>query len=86
VVDCFSARLTSTNPQTKQGDRDSMATKKKEVKVRDLKPSKDAKGGASRNLAGSSTAGRSIAGSSTAGRSTAGHSTAGRSIAGQTRQ
>jgi hypothetical protein len=31
-----------------------MATKKKEVKVRDLKPSKDAKGGAARNLAGSS--------------------------------
>ncbi len=31
-----------------------MATKKKEVKVRDLKPSKDAKGGAARSLAGSS--------------------------------
>jgi hypothetical protein len=42
-----------------------MATKKKEVKVRDLKPSKDAKGGAAR-------AGHSTAGSSTAGRSTAG--------------
>lgn len=40
-----------------------MATKKKEVKVRDLKPSKDAKGGAARN-AGSS---RSMEGSSTAG-------------------
>lgn len=31
-----------------------MATKKKEVKVRDLKPSKDAKGGVARNLQGSS--------------------------------
>ena len=61
-----------------------MATKKKEVKVRDLKPSKDAKGGASRNLAGNS--GRSTAGHSMAGRSTAGHSTAGRSIAGKTLQ
>jgi hypothetical protein len=55
-----------------------MATKKKEVKVRDLKPSKDAKGGATR------TAGHSTAGSSTAGRSTAGRSTAGRSTAGRT--
>jgi hypothetical protein len=30
-----------------------MATKKKEVKVRDLKPSKDAKGGAARQFQGS---------------------------------
>ncbi len=52
-----------------------MATKKKEVKVRDLKPSKDAKGGAARRyLDGRSTAGRSVAGRSTAGRSTAGRS------------
>lgn len=40
-----------------------MATKKKEVKVRDLKPSKDAKGGAAR-AAGSS---RSMDGRTTAG-------------------
>jgi hypothetical protein len=52
-----------------------MATnkKKKEVKVRDLKPSKDAKGGAARAL-GNSTAGHSIAGRSVAGRSVAGPS------------
>ncbi len=31
-----------------------MATKKKEVKVRDLKPSKDAKGGRARQTQGSS--------------------------------
>ncbi len=35
---------------------------KKEVKVRDMKPSKDAKGGRRRNLDGRSTAGRSRAG------------------------
>jgi hypothetical protein len=45
-----------------------MATKKKAVKVRDMKPSKDAKGGAHRNI-DSATRGRSTAGRSTAGRS-----------------
>ena len=45
-----------------------MATKKKEVKVRDLKPSKDAKGGTAR-MGGHSTAGQSTAGRSIAGRS-----------------
>jgi hypothetical protein len=49
AVNCSSARLTSTKQQTKQGDRANMATKKKEVKVRDLKPSKDAKGGVALN-------------------------------------
>jgi len=48
------------------------AKKKKEVKVRDLKPSKDAKGGAHRNLDGRTTAGPSTAGRSAAGRTTAG--------------
>ena len=45
-----------------------MATKKKEVKVRDLKPAKDAKGGAARQVAGRSVAGRSVAGRTVAGR------------------
>jgi hypothetical protein len=49
AVNFSSARLTSTNNKQNEGVRDSMATKKKEVKVRDLKPSKDAKGGAARN-------------------------------------
>ena len=51
-----------------------MATsKKKNVKVSDMKPSKDAKGGtARRHLDGRTTAGR------TAGRTTAGRTTAGR--------
>ena len=47
-----------------------MATsKKKNVKVSDMKPSKDAKGGtARRNLDGRTTAGRTTAGRTTAGR------------------
>ena len=50
-----------------------MATaKKKEVKVRDLKPSKDAKGGAARHA--DSAAGRSVAGRTVAGRTVAGPS------------
>ncbi len=50
-----------------------MATKKKNVKVGDMKPSKDAKGGVrGKNLAGPSTAGRTTAGRTTAGRTTAG--------------
>ena len=53
-----------------------MATKKKEVKVRDLKPSKDAKGGAARNL-GSSTH-RSI--NTNTSRSTNNRSVAGRTV------
>ena len=44
-----------------------MATKK-DVKMRDLKPSKDAKGGSRRQLASRSTAGRSTAGRAVAGR------------------
>lgn len=43
---------------------------KKEVKVRDMKPKKDAKGGkatAKRSLEGRTTAGRSLAGRSGAG-------------------
>ncbi len=47
--------------------------KKKAVKMRDMKPSKDAKGGLARQ-----------AGASTAGRSTAGRTTAGRTVAGRT--
>jgi hypothetical protein len=45
--------------------------KKKEVKVRDLKPAKDAKGGvavAGRQVAGHSVAGRQVAGRTIAGR------------------
>ena len=58
-----------------------MATKKKNVKVSDMKPSKDAKGGAhNKNIAGSSTAGRTTAGRTTAGRTTAGRTTAGRTL------
>ncbi len=38
--------------------------KKKEVKVRDLKPSKDAKGGAARHANSTQTAGHSTAGRS----------------------
>jgi hypothetical protein len=53
-----------------------MATKKKEVKVRDLKPSKDAKGGAARQS--NSTSHRSSAGHQSAGNSSAGRSAAGR--------
>ncbi|MBA3571395.1 MAG: hypothetical protein H0W34_05370 [Pyrinomonadaceae bacterium] len=47
-----------------------MATsKKKNVKVSDMKPSKDAKGGAARrHLDGRTTAGRTTAGRTTAGR------------------
>ena len=47
-----------------------MATsKKKNVKVSDMKPSKDAKGGtARRHLDGRTTAGRTTAGRTTAGR------------------
>ena len=45
-----------------------MPTNKKTAKVRDLKPSKDAKGGSRRHLDSRSTAGRSTAGRSTAGR------------------
>ncbi len=46
-----------------------MATmKKKNTKVRDLKPSKDAKGGSRRQLYGQSTAGSSTARRTVAGR------------------
>ena len=45
-----------------------MATKKKEVKVRDMEPAKDDKGGAARQVAGRSVAGRSVAGRTVAGR------------------
>jgi hypothetical protein len=54
------------------------AKKKKEVKVRDLKPSKDAKGGAHRNI-DSAQRGRS-ADTSTRGRSADSRSVAGRSL------
>ncbi|MBA3608861.1 MAG: hypothetical protein H0W43_10210 [Chthoniobacterales bacterium] len=48
-----------------------MATKKKAVKMGDMKPSKDAKGGAGRRqTAGGSTAGRTTAGRTAAGRTT----------------
>jgi hypothetical protein len=52
AVNSSSARLTSTKPQTER-EKDNMATKKN-VKVKDLKPSKDAKGGAARQTQGSS--------------------------------
>lgn len=55
--------------QTNPGKGNSMPTKKKTAKVRDLKPSKDAKGGGrKRNLDGRTTAGRTTAGRTTAGR------------------
>jgi hypothetical protein len=52
AVNFCSVRLTSTKPQTER-EKDNMATKKN-VKVKDLKPTKDAKGGASRQMQGSS--------------------------------
>lgn len=47
-----------------------MATnnKKKTVKVQDLKPAKDAKGGMGRQVAGRTVAGRTVAGRTVAGR------------------
>ena len=54
--------------QNNQGKRYSMPTKKTAAKVRDLKPSKDAKGGKRQKLDGHSTAGRSTAGRTVAGR------------------
>ena len=54
-----------------------MATKKKEVKVRDLKPSKDAKGGAARNF--NSSTNRSNTNTNT-NRSTNNRSLAGRTV------
>ncbi|MEO8043623.1 MAG: hypothetical protein ABI674_01845 [Spartobacteria bacterium] len=58
-----------------------MATKKKNMKVGDMKPSKDAKGG--RLAAGASGRGNR---NSTAGRTTAGRTAAGRTTAGRTLQ
>ena len=70
--DWSSAQLTSTNNKQTKEIENSMPTNKKTAKVRDLKPSKDAKGGSRRHLDSRSTAGRSTAGRSTAGRTVAG--------------
>jgi hypothetical protein len=48
-----------------------MANTKKNIKVRDLKPSKDAKGGGAR-LLGATTAGHETLGATTAGKQTLG--------------
>ena len=48
-VNCCSVRLTPHKPLTQNSKANIMATKKN-VKVRDLKPSKDAKGGGSHSI------------------------------------
>jgi len=57
-------------------------TEKKDVKVRDLAPKKDAKGGALRRVQGASQSGLRPAGASQAGASQAGASQAGSSLMG----
>jgi hypothetical protein len=44
-INCCSVPLTQQKQQTKTRKKNKMAQKKKNIKVRDLKPIKDAKGG-----------------------------------------
>jgi uncharacterized protein YjbI with pentapeptide repeats len=72
----------NNNPQTKQKEQSTMAKKtKKNIKVRDLKPKKDAKGGGPHFL-GATPTGGSLSGGNLSGGNLSGGNLSGGNLAG----